>query len=182
MRELKFHEKKLLKKVDFLDWKNEDNLREIKILRRYYVQNRDDLKVYNKIAGLLKKLVAKLKALDKSDEYRIKKTQDLLDKIYDVGLIKNKGSLLDIDGIGISSFCRRRLAYMLFKNKFCETIKEAITFIEQGQVRVGTQVITDPAFLVTRSLEDHISWTNASKIKRKIMEYNDQADDYDMMN
>jgi U3 small nucleolar ribonucleoprotein protein IMP3 len=46
MRELKFHEKKLLKKVDFLDWKNEDNIREIKILRRYYVQNRDDLKMY----------------------------------------------------------------------------------------------------------------------------------------
>lgn len=45
MRTLKFHEKKLLKKVDFLDWKNEDNLREIKLLRRYYVQNRDDLKM-----------------------------------------------------------------------------------------------------------------------------------------
>ena len=45
MRTLKFHEKKLLKKVDFLDWKNEDNLREIKIMRRYYVQNRDDLKM-----------------------------------------------------------------------------------------------------------------------------------------
>jgi U3 small nucleolar ribonucleoprotein protein IMP3 len=49
MRELKYHEKKLIKKVDFLDWKNEDNLREIKIMRRYYVQNRDDLKVYNYI-------------------------------------------------------------------------------------------------------------------------------------
>jgi U3 small nucleolar ribonucleoprotein protein IMP3 len=45
MRELKYHENKLLKKVDFLNWKNEDNLREIAILRRYYVQNRDDLKV-----------------------------------------------------------------------------------------------------------------------------------------
>ncbi len=62
------------------------------------------------------------------------------------------------------------------------TIKEAITFIEQGQVRVGTQVITDPAFLVTRSLEDHITWTNRSKIRRKIMEYKGKVDDYDMMN
>lgn len=44
MRELKYHEKKLLKKTDFLDWKNEDNLREIKIMRRYYIQNREDLK------------------------------------------------------------------------------------------------------------------------------------------
>lgn len=130
----------------------------------------------------MKKLVSKLKSLDKADDYRIKKTQDLLDKIYEIGLIKSKNSLLDIDKVGISSFCRRRLAYLLFKNKYCETIKEAITFIEQGQVRVGTQVITEPAFLVTRSLEDHITWTNASKIKRKIAEYNGQVDDYDMMN
>jgi hypothetical protein len=33
MRELKFHEKKLLKKVDFLKWKNEDNLRELQVRR-----------------------------------------------------------------------------------------------------------------------------------------------------
>jgi U3 small nucleolar ribonucleoprotein protein IMP3 len=131
---------------------------------------------------LLKKLVAKLKALNKSDEYRIKRTEELLDRIYSIGLIKSKGSLLDIDKIGISCFCRRRLAYLLFKNKYCETIKEAITFVEQGQVRVGTSVVTDPAFLVTRALEDHITWTNSSKIKRKIMEYNDQVDDYDMLN
>lgn len=42
MRKLKFHEQKLLKKVDFLTWKQEENLREIKILRRYYIQDRED--------------------------------------------------------------------------------------------------------------------------------------------
>jgi len=131
---------------------------------------------------LIKKIVAKLKSLEKNDEYRIKKTQELLDKIYETGLITKKGSLIDIDKIGISCLCRRRLAFLLFKNKYCETIKEGITFIEQGQVRVGTQVITEPAFLVTRSLEDHITWTNQSKIRRKINEYNNQVDDYDMLN
>lgn len=33
MRQLKFHEKKLLKKVDFLKWKNEDNIRELQVRR-----------------------------------------------------------------------------------------------------------------------------------------------------
>ena len=31
MRQLKHHEKKLLKKVDFLRWKNEHNLRELQV-------------------------------------------------------------------------------------------------------------------------------------------------------
>ena len=33
MRKLKFHEQKLLKKVDFLKWKNENNLRELQARR-----------------------------------------------------------------------------------------------------------------------------------------------------
>lgn len=119
--------------------------------------------------------------LKKSDVYRIKKTKELLERLYQVGFIKNQVSLKDADGIGISTFCRRRLAYILFKNKYCETIKQAVTFIEQGQIRVGTEVINDPAFLVTRALEDHITWSNNSKIKRKIMEYNGDVDDYELV-
>ena len=32
MRQLKYHEQKLLKKVDFLHWKKEKNLRELQVL------------------------------------------------------------------------------------------------------------------------------------------------------
>ena len=32
MRQLKHHEKKLLKRVDFLQWKNEHNLRELQVV------------------------------------------------------------------------------------------------------------------------------------------------------
>jgi len=46
MRQLTFPEKKLLKKVDFLQWKHENNLREIQVMRRYHVQNREDYTRY----------------------------------------------------------------------------------------------------------------------------------------
>lgn len=32
MRKLKYHEQKLLKKVDFLEWKSDRNIREIKVI------------------------------------------------------------------------------------------------------------------------------------------------------
>lgn len=41
-RNLKYHEKKLLKKVDFLEYKREKNLREIEVIRKYHIQNRED--------------------------------------------------------------------------------------------------------------------------------------------
>lgn len=42
MRQLKHHEQKLLKKVDFLQWKKDDTIREQKVIRRYYLQQRED--------------------------------------------------------------------------------------------------------------------------------------------
>ena len=182
MRELKFHERKLLKKVDFLNWKKDDNIRETKIMRRYYIQKRDDLKKYNRICGMIKKIVSKLMLLKPNDEYRIKKTRELLTRLYDLGLIKSKNSLKDLDEIGMSRFCRRRLSVILFRNKYCESVKQAITYIEQGQVQVGVDVVYNPAMMIPRAMEDHISWVNTSKIKKAVDMYNDKVDDYDMLN
>jgi U3 small nucleolar ribonucleoprotein protein IMP3 len=48
-------------------------------------------------------------------------------------------------------------------------------------VRVGPEVVTDAAFLVTRALEDWVTWVDSSKIRRTVATYNDKLDDYDLM-
>lgn len=52
---------------------------------------------------------------------------------------------------------------------------QAVKFIEQGHVRVGPDAITDPAYLVTRHMEDFVTWVDTSKLKRTIMAYNDEV-------
>lgn len=42
VRKLKFHEQKLLKKVDFISWKVDNNLNEVKVMKKDYVQKRED--------------------------------------------------------------------------------------------------------------------------------------------
>jgi len=42
VRKLKFHEKKLLKKVDFISWNVDNNLHELKVMKKYYIQRRED--------------------------------------------------------------------------------------------------------------------------------------------
>ncbi|CAM9671939.1 unnamed protein product [Ascophyllum nodosum] len=181
MRKLKYHEQKLLKKVDFLQWKSDRNIREIQILRRYLVQNRDDYTKYNKIVGLITKITAKLKMLDASDEFRIKMTGQLLDKLFSMGIINAKKSLAKTEAITVSAFCRRRLPVVMVRLKMSETLTEAATFIEQGHVRVGPHAVTDPAYLVTRSMEDFVTWVDSSKIKRAIKNYEDKLDDFDLL-
>ncbi|KAJ2244307.1 U3 small nucleolar ribonucleoprotein imp3 [Coemansia sp. RSA 454] len=60
-------------------------------------------------------------------------------------------------------------------------VSEAVRLIEQGHVRVGPDTVTDSAFLVTRNMEDFVTWVDTSKIKRKILKYNDKLDDFDLL-
>lgn len=53
-----------------------------------------------------------------------------------------------------------------------ENIKNATNLIEQGHVRVGAEMIKDPAFLVSRTLEDFVTWVDSSAIRQHVLEYN----------
>lgn len=181
MRKLKFHEHKLLKKLNILEWKREGGHREAGVMQRYHVTERDDYKKYNSLCRMVQKLVNILKQMDSKDPARIELTDNLLEKLYNMGVIPNRRSLAVCERLSVSSFCRRRLSYILVRSKFAEYLKEAVTYIEQGHIRVGTETVTDPAFLVTRNMEDFVTWEDSSKIKKKVLQYNDKLDDYDLM-
>ena len=98
-----------------------------------------------------------------------------------MGVVPTKRSLVQTEKLSTSSFCRRRLAVVAVRLKMCETLREACTFIEQGHIRVGPDTVTDPAFHVTKDVEDFVTWVDTSKIKRKVLQYNDRLDDYDLL-
>ena len=60
-------------------------------------------------------------------------------------------------------------------------LSRAVQLVEQGHIRVGPHPVTDPAYLVSRSMEDYVTWVDTSRIKRTIMKYNDKLDDYDLL-
>lgn len=71
---------------------------------------------------------------------------------YITGLIDTKWDLSNCRFVNAESFCRRRLPVMMVRCKMINSIKVATKFIEQGHVRVGPELVKDPAFLVTRFL------------------------------
>ena len=150
MRQLKFHEQKLLKKVDFLTWKKEDNPRETQVMRKYHIQNRQDYVLYNRLCGSVKKVAHRIALLPKEDKFRHKASQQLLDKLEAMGIIQVKKSLAQCDQLTVSSFCRRRLPVIMVRYQMAQNVKDAVKLVEQGHVRVGPQKITDPAFMVTK--------------------------------
>ena len=85
-----------------------------------------------------------------------------------MGVIPNAKSLVQTEQLSTAAFCRRRLAVVMVRLKMAESVREAATFVEQGHVRVGPNTVTDPAFHVTRNMEDFVTWVDTSKIKRKV--------------
>lgn len=181
VRKLRFHEQKLLKKVDFISWEADADRKELRAIRRFHIQRRDDYTKYNKLSREVRTLAAKLKELDPADPFRSEGTNRLLDKLYAMGIIPTRQGLQLCDKVSASSFCRRRLPTIIIKLRMAQNLKMAVTFIEQGHVRVGTEVVMDPAFLVTRSMEDFVTWVDSSKIRRHLMDYNEERDDFDLV-
>jgi|EP00979_Chaetoceros_neogracilis_P018416 U3 small nucleolar ribonucleoprotein protein IMP3 len=181
MRDLKYHEQKLLRKVSLYSWKGEENIKTAKIMRRYHIQKREDYIAYNRICGHIQSLSAKLKTLKPDDPFRIAMTDQLLDKMFNMGLVTTKKSLQKAEEITTSSICRRRLPVVMVRMKMAQTMRIAVSFVEQGQVRVGPNVVTDPAFLVTRNMEDFVTWVDSSKVRKTVQRYNDKLDDFDLL-
>ncbi|KAM0673317.1 U3 small nucleolar ribonucleoprotein imp3 [Gurleya vavrai] len=177
MRKLKFHEQKLLKKVNFLEYKKSNTLREQQVISRFQLQNREDYHMYNCIVGRIRKLSAALSKLKDTDETKNTIGRNLVQRMYSMGIIESK-KLIDCSNINVSSFCKRRISYIMIKNKMVQHTKAAVGFIEQGHVRLGPKIITNPGSIVSRGMEDFVKWKDESKIKQKIEEFKDEKDDY----
>lgn len=122
----------------------------------------------------------KLTEVDPSDPFRTEMSSQLLEKLYVMGLIPTKWDLNNVDNVNASSFCRRRLPVVMKRNNMSESIPNASKLVEHGHVRVGPEVVKDPAFIVNRTLEDFVTWVDGSAIQRHVLEYNDLRDDFEM--
>ncbi|KAI1005783.1 hypothetical protein K3495_g2437 [Podosphaera aphanis] len=185
VRKLKHHEQKLLKKVDFTTYKGDNDHRDAAIIRRYNIQKPADYTKYNRLCGSLKQLAHRLAALPPDSAFRRKHEDLLLAKLHDMGLLPSTASTAKLSEVekkvSVSAFCRRRLPVVMTRLRMAETVQAATKLIEQGHVRVGTEPITDTAFLVTRNMEDFVTWVDGSKIKRNILQYREKLDDFDLL-
>lgn len=181
-RKLKHHEQKLLRRHDFELYRSEKRSHESQVRSQFYLQDGEDYKRYNILTGKITKLVDQLKHLPPTSKVRIEVSRQLLQTLYSLGAVDRAKDLSSCYRLSTASFCKRRLAVMLVKLKMAPNNAIAVRFIEQGHVRVGPRIVTDPGFLVTRSNEDLITWGNRSRIREKVSRYRHEHDDYDMNN
>ncbi|EPY43754.1 U3 small nucleolar ribonucleoprotein IMP3 [Angomonas deanei] len=132
-----------------------------------------------RLVGLIRQLLTQLRYLPPESKIRIQITQQIMEKLYNMGLIDEKIGLAEVDKIGVEVFCKRRLSTVLRDLKMSPNCKLACDVLHHGHVRVGTTQVRDPAFLVPRGLEDHVTWMPGSKIRQHVDTFNAKRDDYE---
>ncbi|KAI9826210.1 MAG: Small subunit (SSU) processome component [Phylliscum demangeonii] len=188
VRKLKHHEAKLLRKVDFTTWPSDGSgHRAAAVCRRYHIQQPDDYHKYNRLCGQLRKFALRLARMAPDDGVRLRHEELLLQKLWDMAILGNgggqgRGQLSDVETkVTVSAMARRRLPVVMMRLHMCENLTAGTRFVEQGHVRIGPDVVTDPSLFVTRKMEDFLTWSDSSKIKRNILKYRDKLDDYDLL-
>lgn len=177
MRNLKYHEQKLLKKVNFLEWKSTNTTREQLVTSKFLLKSREEYKDYNRIVGMIRKLSESLARLADNNPTKLFVAKKLINLLHGIGIIENK-KLVDCTKVSVSSLCQRRLPVVMARRKLVQNFRDADKFVQQGHVRLGTRVVNNTATLVSRAMEEFVTWTDNSKIRKKIDEFNEEYDDY----
>lgn len=180
VRKLKHHEKKLLKKHNFFEWDLDQNHNAEKIIKRYNLKNRNEYVAYNKITREVRTIANKLRDLDPSDPFRIRATAQLLDKCYHTGFLRKTTDLEAALSISVSKICQRRLPVVMVKNQMAQSISMATQLVKEGHVRLGPELVSDPATIVTRKMEDFLTWRDTSKVRQHILDFHNNRDDFEL--
>jgi len=89
----------------------------------------------------------------------------LLAKLHKIGLLGKNANLDDVLSLTLENLLERRLQTIVFKKNIANTPKQARQLITHGHIAVEGRRVIYPSFIVTRDLEDKISFYKGSSIK-----------------
>lgn len=89
----------------------------------------------------------------------------LLGKLHKMGLLGKNADLDDVLSLSLENLLERRLQTVILKKNMANTTKQARQLITHGHITIEGRRIVYPSFIVTRDLEDQISFYKESPIK-----------------
>ena len=102
MRELKHHEQKLLKKVNFLEWKHTHTAIEQQLTAKYLLKSREEYREYNRIVSMIHTLTESLARLEDTNPTKLFVAKKLTLLLYNIGVIGRR-KLLDCSKVNNSN-------------------------------------------------------------------------------
>jgi len=146
-------------------WIKERLLREIELIGRYGLRNKKEIWQAETLARYFRHRARRLLALP--EEVRKQAEQQLLSKLYKMGVLPENATLDDVLGLTAEHFLERRLQTLVYKKGLAKTIWQARQLIVHGHIAIGGRRIRSPGYLVPRDEEDLIDYAPTSPFARR---------------
>ncbi|MGM5487559.1 MAG: 30S ribosomal protein S4 [Nanobdellota archaeon] len=108
-------------------------------------------------ANLAKKLVRE------SDKESIKESEQLVQKLYKMGLLSENGTINDILSLSEKDIFERRLQTVVVRKGLAKTLKQARQFITHGHITVNEKSMRVPSYLVR--IDEDVGFADRSSLK-----------------
>ncbi len=94
-----------------------------------------------------------------------KKEKELIDKLVQLGMVKENATLDDVLSLSLQTILNRRLQTLVFKKGIAKTQKQARQMIAHGHIEVGGRTVNFPSYLLPVSEEAELRMFEGSTKK-----------------
>eukprot|EP01115_Flamella_aegyptia_P004467 TRINITY_DN19348_c0_g1_i1.p1 TRINITY_DN19348_c0_g1~~TRINITY_DN19348_c0_g1_i1.p1 ORF type:complete len:194 (-),score=40.75 TRINITY_DN19348_c0_g1_i1:71-652(-) len=130
---------------------------ELKLCGEYGLRCKREVWRVNLQLAKIRKIARTLLTLDERNPKRIFEGAALLRRLHLYGILDEDKKKLDyVLSLKTSDFLKRRLQTLVYKRGFAQSIHHARVLIKQRHIRVGSQMVDVPSFLVRVQNTSHI--------------------------
>merc|ERR1719502_1828413 len=132
---------------------------ELNLVGEYGLKNKKELYRVNVALSKIRKAARILLTYPERDTRRVFQGNALLRRMVRYGLLDQDKQQLDyVLALTTETFLSRRLQTIVYKLGLAKSIHHARVLIRQRHIRVGTQIVNTPSFIVRATSEKHIDF------------------------
>jgi len=129
-------------------WQKDRLIEELRLVGEYGLRNKRELWKYKTMLSYYRRRARKLLALP--PEVRKTEEQQLINRLYKLGILDENATLDDILGLTVEDFLKRRLQTVVYEKGLARTIHQARQMVVHRHIIVNGRIINSPGYLVKR--------------------------------
>ncbi|MEM3031317.1 MAG: 30S ribosomal protein S4 [Nitrososphaerota archaeon] len=145
-------------------WRQENLAMELRLLGEFGLRNKREISIANSKLRKYRSLARGL--FTAVGERRAMAENQLLGKLYRLGLLPEGSTLDDVLRLSVSDFLERRLQTVVYKLGLARTPYQARQLITHGKVYIGDRRVRAPSYHVLRGEEEMIRLAAEEKLSR----------------
>ncbi|WP_309492483.1 30S ribosomal protein S4 [Candidatus Hecatella orcuttiae] len=146
-------------------WQADVLAEELKLLGLFGLRNKRELWKHKTELTKYRNIARSL--LGMPPEKRAKMEEELLSKLYKLGLIEKGGTVEDVLDLVVENILERRLQTVVFRQGLAKSLHQARQFITHGHIQVGEKKVTAPSYMVRRDEEGQLSFSPDSPFREE---------------